>query len=79
MPWEPRVCAVCPVPSILHANNCPHMELRARLVRRWLRRRVEVEAFCTHQQVMVEDPYVGCGHCHPEAAAILAAGEEGTK
>jgi hypothetical protein len=55
------------------------MELRARLVRRWLRRRVEVEAFCTHQQVMVEDPYVGCGHCHPEAAAILAAGEEGTK
>jgi len=55
------------------------MELHARLTRRWLRRRVEVEAFCTDQQVPVENPYVGCGHCHPRAAAVLTAGEEGTE
>ncbi|HEC33114.1 MAG TPA: hypothetical protein ENI37_00155 [Chloroflexi bacterium] len=74
--WEPRVCATCPVPAILRANGCPHMTLRARLTRRWLRRRVEVEAFCTQYKVAVEDPYVGCGRCHPDAATVLAVGEE---
>jgi len=76
LPWEPRVCSICPVPSILRANGCPHMILRARLVRRWLRRRVEIEAYCTRYDVEVKDPYVGCGRCHPEAAAVLVAGEE---
>ncbi len=76
LPWEPKVCAICPLPSILRANGCPHMTLRARLVRRWLRRRVEVAAYCTRHQVAVENPYVGCGHCHPDAAAVLASKSE---
>ncbi len=69
--WEPRLCSACPVPDILRANGCPHMVLRASLKRRLWRRRVEVEAYCTQQDVEVENPYVGCGHCHPEAALIL--------
>jgi hypothetical protein len=76
LPWEPRVCGRCPVPAILRANGCLHMVLHARLVRRWLRRRVVVEAHCTLHQVAVEDPYVGCGHCHPDAAAVLGAESE---
>jgi hypothetical protein len=71
-PWEPRVCAICPVPAILRANACPHMTLRARLLRRWFRRRVQVTAFCEHSNVVVKNPYLGCGHCHPDAAALLA-------
>jgi hypothetical protein len=51
------------------------MVLEARAVKRWLGlvRRVEVYAVCTEYQVEVENPYVGCGHCHPRAATILEA------
>lgn len=74
-PWRPRTCSRCPVPDILQANACPHMALEARIVRRWLGlvRRVEVYAVCTKHHVEVENPYVGCGHCHPQAARIFDA------
>ena len=74
-PWQPALCSHCPVPSILRANACPHMVLEGRAVKRWLGlvRRVEVYAVCTEYQVEVENPYVGCGHCHPRAATILEA------
>ncbi len=76
-PWKPKLCARCPVPGILRANACPNMVLEARVVRRWLGlvHRVEVYAICTEHQVEVADPYVGCGHCHPQAATILDAPE----
>jgi hypothetical protein len=45
-------------------------------VRRWFRRRVEVTAYCADRQVEVADPYVGCGHCHPEAAWVLSPEEK---
>jgi hypothetical protein len=53
------------------------MVLEAQVVRQWLGlvRRVEVYAVCTEHQVEVDDPYIGCGHCHPGAAAILDAPE----
>jgi len=72
-PWEPRLCAKCPVPAILHANGCPNLVLEARVERRWfgLDRRVEVSAICTETHGKVDNPYVGCGRCHPDAAAVL--------
>jgi len=75
--WEPTLCARCPAPAILRANGCPHMVLEAQAIRRWLGlvRRVEVYAVCTERQVEVEDPYVGCGHCHPQAATVLSTPE----
>ena len=74
-PWAPRLCARCPVPSILRANACPHMVLEVQVVRHWLGlvRRVEVYAVCSKHQVEVKDPYIGCGHCHPDAATVLDA------
>jgi hypothetical protein len=73
--WEPKLCARCPVPGIKRANACPHMVLEARVVRRWfgLVHRVEVYAVCTEYEVEVKDPYVGCGHCHPEAPRLFEA------
>jgi len=73
--WEPGLCDSCPVPAIRRANACPNMVLRAWVVRRWwgLVRRVEVRARCTEYQVDVEDPYRGCGRCHPHAAQVFAA------
>jgi len=51
------------------------MVLEGRVARRWfgLVRRVEVYAVCTEHQVEVTDPYIGCGHCHPQAAMIFEA------
>ncbi|MEA3342387.1 MAG: hypothetical protein U9R15_20670 [Chloroflexota bacterium] len=63
------------MPDILRANSCPNMVLEAHVVRRWfgLVHRVEVYAVCTEYQVEVDDPHVGCGHCHPQAALVLNA------
>jgi hypothetical protein len=51
------------------------MVLEAKVVRRWLGlvHRVEVYAVCTKYEVEVEDPYVGCGHCHPDATRLFEA------
>jgi len=52
------------VPKILMANRCPHMLLKATVVRRLLfLHEVRVEAFCEARLVDVARPMVGCGHC----------------
>lgn len=73
--WDPALCSHCPVPGILRANACPNMALEAQVVRQWLGlvRRVRVYAICVEHQVEVKDPYVGCGHCHPQASPIFSA------
>jgi hypothetical protein len=78
--WEPRLCTRCPVPGILRANACPNMVIEASVARRWLGlvRRVEVHAACTKHHVVVNDPYVGCGHCHPSAVPFFTADEPST-
>jgi hypothetical protein len=65
-PWTPDLCAGCPVPDILMANACPNLVLNARVVKRFLglSRRVEVEGWCSATFLEVENPEVGCGHCH---------------
>lgn len=64
--WTPDLCARCPVPRILMANGCPHLLLEARVIRSalGLRRRVEVSAACTRTLQAVQEPEIGCGHCH---------------
>ena len=73
--WETKLCARCPVPGILYANACPNMVLEAQVIRRWfgLVHRVEVYAVCSAHQIEVQDPHIGCGHCHSRAATILDA------
>ena len=77
--WEPRLCASCPVPAIVRANSCENMVLQASVERRWLglSRRVRVYAACSEHMVEVDNPYVGCGHCHPAAASVLNRAEVG--
>jgi hypothetical protein len=52
------------------------MVLRGKLVRRLLRKQVKIDAYCTEHHETVTNPYVGCGRCHPGAAAILAGGRK---
>jgi hypothetical protein len=74
-PWEPSLCATCPVPGILEANSSPHLALEGKVVRRFVfQKRVSVFAVCSRHLVELKDPYVGCPQCRaevPGADAIL--------
>jgi hypothetical protein len=66
--WVPDLCFSCPVPDILRANACPNLVLEARVERQWFgfKKRVAVSAVCSKYLVSVDEPAVGCGHCHEE-------------
>jgi hypothetical protein len=65
--WSADLCFTCPVPQILLANACEHLVLEPELVRPFpfVKRKVNIKASCTKTQRAVEDPYIGCGECHP--------------
>jgi hypothetical protein len=66
-PWTPAHGRNCPEPGFLRANACPHMSLKAIAERGplGLNKRVKVSAYCDLAQKAVDEPYIGCGLCHP--------------
>jgi hypothetical protein len=67
-PWMRSLCRTCPVPSILLANACEFMALRAEVTRpltAGLQRRVRVIPYCEKTKRSGFDPHIGCGECHP--------------
>jgi hypothetical protein len=66
--WQPELCKSCPVPGILRANACSNLVLEARVKKGFLglSRQVKVSAVCSKYLVEVDQPHVGCGHCHEE-------------
>ncbi len=72
-PWQPSLCATCPVPGILRANASPHLALEGKVVRRFFfLRRVEVYAICSKHLIELDDPHVGCPQCRAEATGAAA-------
>jgi hypothetical protein len=67
VPWEPQLCARCPVPEILAANACEHQELQPSVSKPlfFMKPEVNVKAHCSQCACDVEEPRVGCGQCHP--------------
>lgn len=66
--WTADLCKSCPVPGILRANACDHMQLRAevsRPVSAAFQKRVQVTAYCNKTARSVKEPHIGCGECHP--------------
>jgi len=66
--WSRDLCRSCPVPSILQANACEFLRLRADVNRpptAAFRRRVKVTPFCEKTERSGFDPHIGCGECHP--------------
>lgn len=65
--WTPDLCKTCPVPDVLAANACPHMVLRADVVRQYIvfGRKVRLSVYCTRSEQNVREPHIGCGQCHP--------------
>lgn len=67
-PWRPELCRTCPVPGILRDNACPNLVLEGTVKHGWLGlgRKVRVGAVCKKYVVEVDEPHIGCGHCHEE-------------
>jgi hypothetical protein len=65
--WQPDLCRTCPVPKIQIANACRHMQIKAMLTRPFpfIRRQVQVRAYCTKTHRHGFDAHLGCGECHP--------------
>jgi len=66
LPWQAKLCVNCPVPEILRANSCEHMQLKPELKRPFpfLPQQVQVKAYCTKTNQDVQEPQLGCGECH---------------
>ena len=66
--WTRNLCVTCPVPGIVRANACEHMQLTGRVNRPLnaaFQRRVQVSAYCNKSRRSVKEPEIGCGECHP--------------
>jgi hypothetical protein len=66
--WTKELCAECPVPVIIRANECETMRLHAEVIRplgALFKKRVKVTAFCEKTGRSGFDPHIGCGDCHP--------------
>jgi len=74
--WTSKLCKSCPVPEIKRANTCPNMVLHAKIkgsgVRFWKGPQMVITATCKQTQGPVENPYVGCGHCHKPLNFVVA-------
>lgn len=71
--WTADLCQKCPVPEIIRANACEHMELHAEAQRSLfgLVKKVVVTTYCHKSQQAVAEPEIGCGQCHPLPPAFL--------
>jgi len=66
--WSADLCRTCPVPGILQANACEFLQLHATVSRplaNAFHKRVQITAYCEKAKRSVDEPYIGCGECHP--------------
>jgi hypothetical protein len=65
--WMPYLCEKCPIPDILLANSCEHLEFRPRLERQLLilKPQIKISSYCKKSKTIVDEPRIGCGQCHP--------------
>ena len=64
--WSTKICKSCPVPDILHANACQHMQLIGVIKKDFgFIKRMNVSAYCVKSKTKVKEPHVGCEQCHP--------------
>lgn len=66
--WTPDLCRECPVPAITRANACPHLTLEAKVGKKWLglKKQVQIQATCLKSLQAVAEPEIGCGQCHTD-------------
>lgn len=71
--WTPDLCKTCPVPAISRANACPNMILQGKVKAGFLglRHKVHITVTCKFSQKTVDEPEIGCGHCHEDFNVIV--------
>ena len=76
--WTGRLCTSCPVPDILFANSCEHLQLIPEVKRPLLLMPAEVRisAYCTKSNQVVKEPRIGCSECHPNLPEFVIAPDE---
>lgn len=64
--WASDLCTRCSVPRISRANACPNLVLHANVRPGILGigRGVTITSSCTLTKESVDEPQIGCGHCH---------------
>ncbi len=65
LPWNPSLCATCPVPDILRANASETLVLDGKVVSKFFgfKKQVVVEGWCSECFSAVPDPKQGCLNC----------------
>ncbi|HSM23931.1 MAG TPA: hypothetical protein VK856_03630 [Anaerolineaceae bacterium] len=64
--WTTKNCKTCPVPEILQANSCKHMQLSGEIRKEFgFIKKMSVSAYCMKSNTKVIEPQIGCGKCHP--------------
>lgn len=65
--WVPRLCEQCPIPDIMLANSCENLIYTPEVKKPFFlsRPQVEVIAYCSKTNQVVQEPRIGCGECHP--------------
>jgi len=75
MRWTSALCATCAVPDIKRVNGCPFMRLHIFIGKPWWRfwgkESIQLYADCERSHKVVENPYVGCGECHPPMQFVV--------
>jgi len=71
-PWQPPLCAKCPVPAILQANSSTYLQLKLHIKPGFLGfgRKMIAVASCTKHQIPIENPYTGCPQCNAERPGL---------
>lgn len=66
--WHRELCRNCEAPAIAAANNCENLDLIAEVQRSFFGKKTKgiiIKAFCRKSNDWVQNPYIGCGQCHP--------------
>jgi len=62
--WTSAACKNCPMPVILRDNRCQNMTLTAYFRKGIFGNRIQVKAWCSRSNGIVQKPEIGCGLCH---------------
>lgn len=76
--WRSYLCQKCPIPEIVQANACEHMQFHPRLERAFvlMQPQVKIKTTCSKCECDVDQPRVGCGQCHPLLDVFVVGNDE---
>jgi hypothetical protein len=62
--WKIAFCDACPLPDYLRNNSCENIVYSVFVAKSLFKKKIKVKAWCQLVHEPVDDPNIGCGHCH---------------